>query len=83
MTLEFNATRLKDARLLRGLSQIELADLLGVTKQAISQYENGIVTPKSDITFKMSEVLNIPLAYFSMPDSNMIKTPIFFRSRKT
>ena len=28
MTLEFNATRLKDARLLRGLSQIELADLL-------------------------------------------------------
>lgn len=83
MMLEFNATRLKDARLLRGLSQIELADLLGVTKQAISQYENGIVTPKSDITFKMSEVLNIPLAYFSMPDSNMIKTPIFFRSRKT
>ena len=83
MSLTFNATRLKDARLLRGLTQPDLADLIGVTKQAISQYENGIVVPRGDIVINMAESLGMPLAYFSMEESNAIKTPIFFRSRKT
>ena len=83
MSLKFNATRLKDARLLRELTQPELADLIGVTKQAISQYENGVVIPRGDIIIDMAESLNMPLSYFSMEESNNIKTPIFFRSRKT
>lgn len=83
MTKAFNSSRLKDARLLRGLSQTEIADLLGVTKQAISQYENGIVIPRGDIEIKMADVLQMPLTYFSMEESNVIKTPIFFRKRKT
>lgn len=83
MSLKFNATRLKDARLLRELTQPELADLIGVTKQAISQYENGVVVPRGDIIIDMAESLNMPLSYFSMEESNNIKTPIFFRSRKT
>lgn len=83
MSLSFNATRLKEARLLRELTQPELAGLIGVTKQAISQYENGIVVPRSDTIIEMAETLKMPLAYFSMTESNLIKTPIFFRSRKT
>ncbi len=83
MVCRFNAARLKEARLLRGLSQTEVADLLDVTKQAVSQYENGVVVPRGDIEIKMAEILNMPLTYFSMQDSNAIKTPIFFRSRKT
>lgn len=83
MSLNFNATRLKEARLLRELTQPELADLIGVTKQAISQYENGIVVPRSDTIIEMAKSLQMPLAYFSMEESNPIKTPVFFRSRKT
>lgn len=83
MSFDFNATRLKEARLLRELTQIELADMLSVTKQAISQYENGIVIPRGDIVIKMADSLKMPLSYFSMAESNNIQTPIFFRSRKT
>ena len=43
MELILRAERLREARILRGLSQSELATNLGVTKQAISQYENGII----------------------------------------
>lgn len=38
--------RLKDLRTKKHLTQSQLADALGVSKQAISQYENGIRTPK-------------------------------------
>lgn len=82
MSLKFNATRLKDARLLRELTQPELADLIGVTKQAISQYENGVVVPRGDIIIDMAESLNMPLSYFSMEESNNIKTPIFSAAGK-
>ena len=83
MTLKFNAARLKEARLLRGLTQTELADMVDVTKQAVSQYENGIVIPRGDVEIAMAQALNMPLAYFSMADSDLIRTPIFFRSRKS
>lgn len=33
---------LKDWRLRRGLTQTELGDAIGVTKGAVSKYENGI-----------------------------------------
>ncbi|WP_182185508.1 helix-turn-helix domain-containing protein [Pectinatus frisingensis] len=75
--------RIKEGRLFRNLSQENLADELGVTKQAISQYENGVVTPKSEIIYKLADVLEFPLNYFSKGYSEKIITPIFFRKRKT
>ena len=41
----FNGQRLRQARLYNGLSINDLAEILGVTKQAISQYETQNVTP--------------------------------------
>jgi len=75
--------RIKEGRLFRDLSQQELADELDVTKQAISQYENGVLTPKAETLYKLAEVLEFPLAYFSKPYTEEIITPIFFRKRKT
>ena len=37
----FRGERLKNARLFRGLTLTELADRTGISKQSISQYENG------------------------------------------
>lgn len=36
--------RLKQLRVAKGLTQIELAQLLHTTKQTVSKYENSIVT---------------------------------------
>ena len=46
MSKSFNGQRLRQARLYNGLSINELADMLSVTKQAISQYETQNVTPE-------------------------------------
>lgn len=43
----------------RGLTMKQLAELTGVTEQAISQYERDIRTPKRDITRKLAEALNV------------------------
>jgi len=75
--------RIKEGRLFRDLSQQELADEIGVTKQAISQYENGVLTPKTEMIYRLAETLEFPLAYFSKPYTEEIITPIFFRKRKT
>jgi transcriptional regulator with XRE-family HTH domain len=48
--------RLKDLRTKKHLTQSQLADALGVSKQAISQYENGIRTPKD---YEQIALLNI------------------------
>lgn len=83
MEIILQPRRIKESRLFRDLSQQELADELDVTKQAISQYENGVLTPKAETLYRLAEVLEFPLAYFSKPYAEEIITPIFFRKRKT
>lgn len=51
------AQRLKERREALGLGQIELADKLGVTKASVSNYENGVSTPKADVLFKVFDAL--------------------------
>lgn len=75
--------RIREARLFRELTQGDVAEAVGVTKQAVSQYETGVITPTTDIIMKLSEVLDFPLAYFSKSYHRELLTPIFFRKRKT
>lgn len=75
--------RLREARVIRQMSQAELAERLEVTKQAISQYESGRISPKTEIIMKMASVLDFSWAYFYKPYPEEIITPIFFRKRKT
>lgn len=42
-----------------GLTMKQLAELTGVTEQAISQYERNIRTPKRDIIDKIAKVLKV------------------------
>ncbi len=48
--------RLRELRLRRHLSQDQLSEALGVSKQAISQYERGIRFPKD---YEQIALLNI------------------------
>jgi putative transcriptional regulator len=49
--------RLKVARAERGLSQEQLADLAGVTRQTISSIETGQYCPSALLAFQLAERL--------------------------
>ena len=69
MSKSFNGQRLRQARLYKGLSINDLAELLGVSKQAISQYETSNVTPDFDKMRIITNKLNFPSSYFFQEDS--------------
>lgn len=49
---------LKIKRIERNLSQKELAKIVGISNQSISDYENGRLNPSYEIMGKISEELN-------------------------
>ena len=51
--------RLKELRTCQGLSQTELAKLVGVTPSTISQIESCLIYPSLPALFKMAEALNV------------------------
>ena len=49
---------IKQLRKAKGLSQEELAAKLGVVRQTISKWEQGLSVPDSDILIKLADVLD-------------------------
>lgn len=81
MSNSFNGQRLRQARLYKGLSINDLAELLGVSKQAISQYETSNVTPDFDKMRIITNKLNFPSSYFFQEDSFDVNTrTTYFRA---
>lgn len=77
----FNGNRIKNARLYNGLTVEELANELGVSKQAVSQYENNQVDPPIEKGFLLSKILGFPLDYFSQEDKSNVKVgTTYFRA---
>ena len=80
--IEFNGVRLKSARLYRGKTITELADETEISKQAISQFENGKATPSIETLLKIMNVLKFPREYFRQVDDD-ITVNTFFRALLT
>lgn len=79
---KFNGKRLEYARYYRGMTIIDLADEVGVSKQAISQFENGIIFPQFDTLMKIIASLNFPREYFFEEDIiNVRYGNTFFRAQ--
>lgn len=55
--------KLKELRTQRGLSQEELAALLGTSKQVLSRYEKSQRTPKLDTVQQYAKKLAVPVLY--------------------
>ncbi len=53
--------RIKMVRSLRDISQKELAELLGMKPQQLSQYENDDRTPKKTTLARIASALHVPL----------------------
>jgi Zn-dependent peptidase ImmA (M78 family)/transcriptional regulator with XRE-family HTH domain len=77
----FVGERLREAREGRGLTAVSLADLLGVTRQAISLYESGESSPQPDVMEQIANKLNLPIAFFLRPTNTINRSAIFFRSQ--
>lgn len=56
--------RIKSARKLKGLSLQNVADELGISKQMVSKYENGLSVPPSSKLLILSKLFNQKIDYF-------------------
>lgn len=64
-------SRIRELREKRNLSRNDLADLIGVTVGAISNYENEVSSPKEQILFKIIEALECDANYIFQDVINM------------
>lgn len=55
--------RIKELRINKGLTQLELADKLGFTSQTISNWESGIREPDVDALSQLANLFNVSLDY--------------------
>lgn len=80
---EFQPQRLKQARDAKWMSMSELAARTGVTRQAISQYENGSCEPATESLGRIAGELGLPRQYFFKRAGEISaykETPSSFRS---
>ncbi|MDN6104856.1 MAG: helix-turn-helix domain-containing protein, partial [Lacticaseibacillus paracasei] len=54
--------RLTQLRKQKGLSQNDLAEAIGISRQAISKYENGLAQPGLDKIAKLRDILGVSYA---------------------
>lgn len=57
-------TRIRERRIMMGLSQQQMADMIGVTYQQAHKYERGINRISAGRLFEITQVLGVPLTYF-------------------
>jgi len=57
--------RLREARKLLRLSQVDLAEKIGVSRQAVSAYERGDKMPDAETFQKIAEILRQPVRFFT------------------
>jgi transcriptional regulator with XRE-family HTH domain len=56
--------RVRERRIMLGLTQQQLADLIGVTYQQAHKYERGINRVSAGRLFEIAQVLGVPVSYF-------------------
>lgn len=55
--------RIKELRAKNGMTQTDLAKLLGVSKSVVSSYENAVHLPPYDILLKLSDIFGVSCDY--------------------
>ena len=56
--------KIKELRIELGLSQLEFANRVGVSRQSLSHYETGRVIPPIDVLKKIAKEFRVPITYF-------------------
>lgn len=63
--------RLKEIRIDKGLNRDELAKKVGVSRSAISNYENEISHPKEQIMYDLMKALDVDANYLFQDEINV------------
>lgn len=57
------SSRIKELRISMGLNQVDFAKKLNVTKQSVSNWENGNIQPSIDMLVKIATVFSVSADY--------------------
>ena len=63
-TQGFVGARLREAREARGITAASLADVLGLTRAAVSQYEHDHKTPSPEVMQRICSITRLPQRFF-------------------
>jgi transcriptional regulator with XRE-family HTH domain len=55
--------RIKELRVARGLSQVELAEKIGISKQSVSNWENDNIQPSIEMLIKIARTFSVSTDY--------------------
>ncbi len=55
--------RIRQLRTERGINQKELGDAVGVSKQSVSNWENGNIMPSVDLLIRLADVFGVTTDY--------------------
>ena len=69
--------RIKGLRSKQGMSQKELAGMIGVTPSTISQIESNSIYPSLPALFKIAQTLNVDIGSFFQTDSGSFNRVVF------
>lgn len=73
VTFFFMSTFEQRFKLIRGaMNQVEFADLVGITKQKVSNYENGVVKPTFEVFYLLATKLNVNLNWLFTGAGSML-----------
>lgn len=78
-TPDFNGERLREARLACGLTGVELAERVEISRGSISAYERGDSTPSSSVFDRIIDELGQPPEFFLEEHTGQHREPIFYR----
>lgn len=62
--------RLRKAREHAGLTQLELAESIGVARNSVSNYESGATKPRQIVLNQWSLATGVPLSWLQLGDDN-------------
>lgn len=75
-----NCERLKEARLFRKMTMDDLSKVVGVNKQAISQFENNRALPEPMTLRRIADALRFPYSFFVESDPPSLIGNTYFRA---
>lgn len=79
-----NGDRIKQIRELRGLTQTQLAEKIGVNQSTIAQIERGQIAPGDEVFQKIVLQTGFPVAFFKQPTSTDFPLgSLLFRARSS
>jgi len=65
--------RIQTLRKSKGMSQEQLADKIGVSRQAISKWESGQIAPEIDKVILMSDIFQVTTDYLLKGEENKMQ----------